>query len=315
MDENRSASLLRSVRGFPSRRHLLRGLAGAGLGLAGTRLPATVAAKKKRRKKKRKQAPRRCDVCPRGCDFRSVQTAIDAAKPGVAIRLCPGAYRGKISIAKNVTLLGTGRERTILDGEGVASSTAVLTIDSGATVTVRALTVTGGNGGDGGGVVNEGTVTLDGVSVTANYANQGGGILNRVGGALTLTDCRVSGNEARSQGGGLFVFGDTVTLNGSHVTANETGHNGGGLLVLGGEVRLNESDVTGNKAIEAGSEGGGLKILDGAVTLSGALVTGNTAAAGGGIYRVGGAVTINPDSVTGNTPNNCAGKAVDNCVN
>jgi hypothetical protein len=347
MNQRQFKTVTRLLAEQPTRRHVLRGLVGAGPALVGARLPATVAAKKKHREKKRKQANRRCDVCRRGCDFRGVQAAIDAARPGASLRLCPGVYRGKVSIDKNLTLIGAGRERSVLDGGGVAGSTAVLTVGSEATVNVRALTVTGGNGGDGGGIVNDGTLTLDGVNVTANQASQGGGILNHVGGVLTLFESRVSGNEAGSQGGGLFVFGGEVTLNGSPITANEagleqsgqggglfvsagtvtlnrspvtvnkTGHNGGGLLILNGEVRLNDSDVSGNEAIDAGSQGGGLKILGGTVTLVDSQVTANTAAEGGGIYNLAGdtAVTIEPDSVTGNSPNNCAGQAVDHCKN
>ncbi|MDF3040271.1 MAG: putative outer membrane protein pmp20 precursor [Thermomicrobiales bacterium] len=344
MEPQPIATMIRSLGGMPSRRHLLHALTGAGVGLFATRLPATVAAKKKRRKK-RKQVQRRCDVCRRGCDFRGVQAAIDAAKPGATIRLCPETYRGRINIAKNLTLIGAERTRSILDGGGALSPTAVLTVASGATVTVRALTVKGGNGGDGGGIDNAGTLTLDGVSVTANSANQGGGIVNRAGGTLTLTESRVSGNKAGSQGGGLFVFGGDVTLtrtdvaaneagpgqsgqgggiftlggavrlNESRVTGNETGLNGGGLLVNGGAVTLNQSQVTGNKATGTGSEGGGLKIISGAVTLNDTAVRGNSAAAGGGIYNVNGTVGTDPETVTGNTPDNCAGMAVGNCVN
>jgi hypothetical protein len=312
MNQHQFATLKRSLAGMPSRRHLLRGVAGAGLGLVGTRLPATVA-KKKRRNKKRKRAHRRCDVCRRGCAFRGVQAAIDAARPGDTIRLCPGTYREHVAVTKNLTLLGAGADRTFLDGGGTASATAVLTIGSGVTVEVRALTVRGGNVGSGvgGGIDNEGALTLEVVNVTANKAEEAAGIYNYLGASLRLIDCRVSGNEA-THGGGLSVEGGTVTLDRSHLTGNETGGQGGGLYIGNGEVTLNESDVTGN---EAGGQGGGLYIYSGTLTLNRTRVTGNTAASGGGIYKAGGAVTIAPQSVTGNTPSNCGGQAVANCVN
>jgi hypothetical protein len=351
VDQHRFDIVPRSVRGVLPRRDVLRGLLGAGGGLAALRLSDAGAAKRKKRRKKRKQA-QRCDVCRRGCRFASLQKAVDAAASGATIRLCPGSYPAPVTVAKNLTLRGAGVDRSILDGGGTDRATAVLTVASGATVVVRALTIRGGNGNEnGGGIANEGALTLDGVRVTGNVAKQGGGIAH-LAGELTLVDSRLSGNEATGsagQGGGLIVFGGTVTLNRSDVTANEAPgvggqggglyvlndaevrlnvshvsenkatHGGGGLFISNGEVTLNDSQVTENEAspANASSEGGGIKIIGGTVTLSGSQVTGNTAANGGGIYNSAGdtAVTVEPGSVTGNTPNNCAGQAVGNCVN
>jgi hypothetical protein len=350
VDQNRFDALTRSLRGVPSRRAMVRGFAGAGLALGLARLPDAVVAKRKKKRKKRQQ--QRCDVCGRGCRFASVQAAVDAAAPGAAIRLCAGAYSGPVTVAKNLTLLGAGADRSVLDGEGTARSTAVLTITAGATVTVRAMAVRGGKSdGNGGGIANSGALTLDGVSVTGNAASQGGGIAH-LAGELTLIDSRLDGNAATGsggQGGGLIVFGGKVTLEGSHVEANEaagsggqggglfvlnglevrltgsrvvgnkSGGSGGGLFVSGGAVTLDGSEVSGNEAgvASASGEGGGFKILGGTVTLSASQVTGNAADNGGGIYNGASdtAVTVAPGSVTGNSPNNCAGKTVGNCAN
>jgi hypothetical protein len=374
MDQTRFTTLTRAVSDAFSRRHLLGRLGGAGLALGLAQLPDGAAAKKKRRKKRKvrsrergcpagrercgktccavgaacvNETCQRCDVCPSGCAFTTVQAAIDAADPGSAIRLCPGRYAGHVTVAKNLTLLGAGAERSFLDGGDEESPLAVLNVAKAVTVEARALTIRGGNSGDlGGGVANEGTLTLDGVGVTANRAKlNGGGIVNRVGATLTVTDSSVSGNKAGSQGGGLFIAGGDVTLsesqletneagltqagqgggifmlagalrlNGSQVTANKAGLQGGGLFILAGAMTLNESQVTGNKAMEEASEGGGLFISGGAVALNGTRVRSNTAAAGGGIYRSGGTITIESESVTGNTPDNCAGEPLGNCVN
>jgi hypothetical protein len=55
MNQNRFDALTRTLISVPSRRHLLRGLAGAGLGLGFARLPHAAEAKKKRKRKKRKE--------------------------------------------------------------------------------------------------------------------------------------------------------------------------------------------------------------------------------------------------------------------
>jgi hypothetical protein len=53
MNQNRFAAVTRALISVPSRRHLLRGLAGAGFGLSLVRLPHAAAAKKKRKRKKK----------------------------------------------------------------------------------------------------------------------------------------------------------------------------------------------------------------------------------------------------------------------
>lgn len=57
MDFDRVAALRRYLGSVPSRREILRGLAGAGLGVAAARLPDVVEAKKKRKHKSKKPKP------------------------------------------------------------------------------------------------------------------------------------------------------------------------------------------------------------------------------------------------------------------
>jgi hypothetical protein len=67
VDHNRFDALTRSLTGVPSRRLLLRAIAGAGLGLGAWRIPETAAARKKRRKKRKKHKPQRPPVCVPRC--------------------------------------------------------------------------------------------------------------------------------------------------------------------------------------------------------------------------------------------------------
>ena len=54
MDQQRFVALTRTVSSLPSRRDILRGLAGVGLGLGALRQPETAEAKKRKKKKKKK---------------------------------------------------------------------------------------------------------------------------------------------------------------------------------------------------------------------------------------------------------------------
>jgi hypothetical protein len=223
-----------------------------------------------------------CDVCSLECAFASVQEAIDAASDGDTIALCPGAYRGNLTIDRDLTLVGLGdadgTNGTIVRGAG---ATSVVRIES-ANVALRNLRVTGGGGADGAGIFNSGgTLELIDCAVNRNTAGSGGGIYNN--GTLTLTRCIVGENTARF-GGGITNF---MTLS------------------------LIESDIRGNTAPEPDGRGGGIFNGAGAtVELDAASrVTENTAGdTGGGIYNNGGTVTLdNPENLTANTPDNCTG--------
>src|SRR5215217_810785 len=69
MDEPHGLAWTRLLRQAPSRRDIVRGFAGAGLGLNGLRLAGGVAAKKKRRKKRRARTVPVVQ-CIRNCDQR-----------------------------------------------------------------------------------------------------------------------------------------------------------------------------------------------------------------------------------------------------
>lgn len=45
-------------------------------------------------------------VCPSGCDYGSIQAAVDAVQPGVTVEVRSGDYAGKIDINKSLTLRG-----------------------------------------------------------------------------------------------------------------------------------------------------------------------------------------------------------------
>lgn len=135
-----------------------------------------------------------CDVCSSGCQYSSVQEAIDAANISAVIHICEGDFSGTITIDKNVILVGVG------DGAGEGNTTlngnengTVVTIPAGPTVTLQTLRIDSGDNINGGGVYNQGTLTLNGCTVTGCGAEQGGGIYNT--GSLTLDQSSVEASS------------------------------------------------------------------------------------------------------------------------
>jgi hypothetical protein len=257
------------------------------------------------------------------CSTDNLQTQINAAAPGSTL-LVSGTCKGQFTISRNLVLQGQGTSPT-LDGDFAGT---VLTIQSGATVTVVGLiithggplsiysnsggtltlqnsTVAGNSGSASFGTIYNGpgsTLTLQDSTVTGN---SGIGIRND-GGTLTLEDSAVAGNNSPTDGGGINNNNNgTVTLRRSIVTGN-TAHHGGGIASSNGTLSLQDSTVAGNSSPISG--GGIFMGGSGIVTLRKSFVIGNNAGngsdpsvSGGGIFNNGGTLTLQDSTVTGNT--------------
>jgi parallel beta-helix repeat protein len=63
-------------------------------------------------------------VCPSGCTYSSIQTAIDAASPGDTIEVQSGTYFENVNVTKTLTLLGndTGTGKPLVNAAGIGSA-------------------------------------------------------------------------------------------------------------------------------------------------------------------------------------------------
>jgi hypothetical protein len=223
----------------------------------------------------------------------NLQVAIDAADPGVTLRV-KGVCLGTFTIGQDLSLAGATSlaypNEAMLDGNALGS---VLTVNGG-TVAIRDLKITNGaSRTKGGGISNAGSLSLEGSLVTANSApKRGGGVFNT--GTLTLTDAVVHRNTAggnhcsfsfRCLGGGILNRGTLVLSGSSSVSANTTQNYGGGIWNGGILTVDGSSSVSGNAANENG--GGIYNGSGGTVTLSGtSSVSRNTASYyGGGVVN------------------------------
>ncbi|HEV8674620.1 MAG TPA: hypothetical protein VGX21_11280, partial [Methylomirabilota bacterium] len=141
------------------------------------------------------------------CTEAALRAAIDGAADGATITL-PGNCiitltgaadddsntSGDIDIAGNtaaatLTIQGAGVGSTIIDANGVDRG---IDIGAGKTVTIKSLTLRGGD-------------------ATQNAGTQDGGGIFFGGDSLTLQDVEIINNKANN-GGGLFDFGGAITL-------------------------------------------------------------------------------------------------------
>jgi putative cofactor-binding repeat protein len=248
-------------------------------------------------------------VCPSGCPYTTIQSAVGAAHEGDTIQIAAGTYPGA-SINKSVKLLGSGANETAIGrltvGIGVSVTVSDVTV-SGSTnsgvfnqgeLTIKNSTVSGNRStGVGGGIYNHytGVLLLQSVKVTGNDAVSGAGIYNL--NEITLQSSEISNNVASLYGGGIWNHG-TTTLKDSAVDGN-TAYDSGGLYNVAGLITATHSSVTNNSVTF-----GGANILNGGsgtMALRDTTVSGNVAITnGGGIYNFGD-LTITHSTITGNT--------------
>ena len=207
-----------------------------------------------------------------------LQSAIDTACAGVTLTLGPGRWvvPATLTIAKPLTLIGAGAGQTILSGD---DQRRVLAITEDVTVTLQALTITGGTDNFGGGGIHSvGRLTLIDAELTANTSTEnlggGGGGAIWSGNNLTLRNTVVHLNESEAFGGGILVDNGTLLLEaGSRIEENTATTNGGGIYNFGTVELQDGSQLRNNHAVRSGgalyNDGGTVKIE------AGALICGN----------------------------------------
>jgi CSLREA domain-containing protein len=202
-------------------------------------------------------------------------------------------HAGELSVfgtVSDLTIEGAGPSQTVLDACRLGDR--ALEVKSGATVTLRGITITNGHARDGADGSNGGT--FGSVGGSGNPGANGGGILNE--GTLTLTDSAVTNSHAGDGGLG----GQGGPLGGSGGVGG-SGGNGGGIFSTG-TLSLSATTVSGNSAGDGGHGGGGVlgSIANGQSGNGGSGGSGGNAGGGGGIANEVGTATIDTSTISGN---------------
>lgn len=268
------------------------------------------------------------------CKTRALIAAINAANTsgGATLNLARRCtYNLRTAASPNAQLGDTGlpviTSRITLNGSrttiaGNNSTFRILMVSGSGNLTLRGLTITGGNTpAPGGGILNlEGTLALTGTRVTGNTSaggmmSAGGGIASGTFatgplGTTVLNSSRVDHNNTSGSAGGILNHGGTLILKHSKVDDNTAAGGGGGIASgtggMGGAgssvLVLVSSKVDGNTANGGPMAGAGGIANGGTATIKASEVDGNSApgAAGGGILNHG-VMTMSFTRVTGNT--------------
>ncbi|MEM7312279.1 MAG: DUF4347 domain-containing protein, partial [Planctomycetota bacterium] len=161
---------------------------------------------------------------------------------------------GDFDITSNLTFVGQSADLTIIDGN---NWTQVFEVHDNNTASFSNLSITGGKGGNGGGINAKGNtdVTLEYVRMFGNQATDGGAI-HMYNATLNLFNVSIFNNTASGSGGGLSLDG-TVTLDTVTIHTNTAANGGGGINATdnGTNVLMTNTTVSGNIA----GQGGGIR--------------------------------------------------------
>ena len=146
---------------------------------------------------------------------------------------------------------------TILGGRPTGGAGGGIQVDSGGSLSLQGVIVSGGSAIYGGGIENEGSLTVDGSTIENNSAiesGNGGGI-DDVGSSLSITNSTIMNNGAAGAGGGLYLAGMATLTNDTVANNNSQGNPGGGIAVDGSIdphiIYVANTIVAGNRFFES----------------------------------------------------------------
>ena len=219
---------------------------------------------------------------------------------------------GALTLSPGPSAVNVNGSFVFTGAQSLNLGTANVALNSNATITTSANTLTlGGNVSDGAGTSN---LTKDGTGTLTIL-----GLANEISGTLAVTAGGFNMNNGNSSLGAVTVSGGTVSINTNATVAGAVSISGGtttmnGTNTLGGGVSATAGSLTLNGA---NTITGAVTNMGGTVTLGGA----NTISAG--VTQTSGTLNINhasalgsqPFSINGGTIDNTSGSAVTSATN
>lgn len=251
-----------------------------------------------------------------------IQDMVNIAENGDTLKVGEGIYEGNNIIDKSLSIDGTGRGSTIVDGAGVNRVFTIGLKEHKISVALSDMTIYNGFADYGGGIKNAGTLNVDNCEISGNKANYGGGIFSA--GKAEVSGSSVFGNIAHVKGGGIYNQG-LMTVENCEIAGNSAGTvidvsdipTGGGISNTVGTLDIFNSRIYDNmvgKYSSCGDGGGIANFNGGTVTVTNCEVFGNKAigvnhvingklitAVGGGIHNHESTMTVKDSKIFGNS--------------
>ncbi|MFZ1552257.1 MAG: right-handed parallel beta-helix repeat-containing protein [Anaerolineae bacterium] len=250
-------------------------------------------------------------VCPSGCPYSVIQTAITASSSGDVVRVLAGVYQENITLKAGVSVIGSGPGQSIIDGRALNATVLATTSTIGNSTVVSGFTIRNGSATAGGGVRLDGgaSPTIRDNIIENNVATTffGGGMSLSGGSSARIEYNLIRNNSvsaATGSGGGVFIReSSNATLIGNRIEGN-TANNGGGVYVQGSAPILTANRLANNQAANLG---GGLILTQSShATLLNNVLESNTSGldGGGAIVQNSSNAILRSNVLRNNTANN-----------
>nr|MBC7245446.1 DNRLRE domain-containing protein [Chloroflexota bacterium] len=228
-------------------------------------------------------------VCPSGCAYTSIATALENARPGDTIMVGAGEYREYIFMRGGVRIQGAGPEHTFLIWNGQRPAVAGYPQDlTGAVLDGFTIICNSPHGAIHIDYPHEKQIISNNVISNSVGEWESGGIWIVEGASPTIINNVFVGNTVLSwQGGGaIFVQNAAPVISGNTFIGNYAA-NGGAIAVYNDDQYY--ATITNNTFINnaAGTRGGAIYLENSWPVIRGNTILSNTAASGGGISAVG----------------------------
>jgi hypothetical protein len=216
-------------------------------------------------------------VCPSGCTYSQIASAVAAAQSGDTVTIAAGTYQGGFTINTSLTLAGAGAGTTIISGGG-----PVVTIGSGGStklnVSITGVTITGG-------------VTHSSPESVALYGKAG---VLAAGGGIEITPDNIKNTSSETPGATVTIADSVIAHNSVSPIAVVPSPSGatcpggickfsdaaGGGIYNAGTLTLTHTTVSDNSAgptLAAETSGGGIENEMGSLTVINSTISGNEA--------------------------------------
>jgi hypothetical protein len=256
-------------------------------------------------------------------DYRTVQSAIDAAQPSDAVKVAGrctavndhGGLAQIAYITQSITLRGGYTTTNWTTPDPIAHPTTldaqgrgrVVYVSGSIAPTIQGLRITGGDPTDlggapwgdvGGGIyVEDATALISGNLIYSNTAASGSGVFLDQS-ATTMNNNTIVNNVGTDGTAGVYLHHSPATLTNNTVSHNQSAYAwGGGINVSSSDATLTGNTIAHN---HAGQSGGGVSISDCDAILTGNRIYSNTANSGGGVQVYFGNPTLSSNVITGN---------------
>ncbi|KPA13587.1 PKD domain protein [Candidatus Magnetomorum sp. HK-1] len=228
------------------------------------------------------------NVCKSGCQYSSIQKAIDDSCNGGTIEVGPGTYYENIDFREiEITLKSLeGPDRTIIASNQFTDN-IVQIINKGSKKTILdGFTIQNMQGSSGRGIyIYQASPIIRNCKILSCSADEGGGLHISEHSEPEINHCVIQSNEANGNGGGIHVTHHSrPVINRCIIDHNSSIDDGGGIFVSNDSmVFIKESKIRNNNS---NGNGGGLFVNNQSnILLTYSYIHHNQALNGGGLYK------------------------------